>query len=280
VVTVLAVVSPKGGVGKTTVALNLAHAAAALGVETVLVDLDPQGGVAHSVTGRALAPGLYEVAHGRAALGRALQREAVAPLHVLTGGNPAADRLDDWTDLLAAGEVLHSLFRSLSSRYRLIVVDTPSGLTGPTGGALRRATHWLSPLQAEPLALRAVPQLLARLGALRDATGRPRLAGLLLTMVRTRNEVSLATAEEVLRRFPPGVVLDAFVPWDPALLAASGQGVPAALLAGGAPAVARVWGAVAAELLPRLGLTAPAPPVPEPAAPAVEPIAGPSGGQP
>lgn len=252
---VLAIVSPKGGVGKTTLALNLAYALAEQGRSTVLVDIDPQGAVGASVTGQVNAPGFYEVAGGELSLGRALEREAVAPLHLLASGRPEARHVDDWADALAWGRLPRELFRSLSLRYEMIVVDTPSGLTGPTRGVLAHATHLLVPVQAEPLALRTAPQLVERLAALGEE-GRKEagaeLLGLVPTLVRSHNRISLAAVQELYRLFPKGRVLESFVPWDPAFLEASAEGVPVAKLSGPRPAVAAVFEEMAEEIAERL----------------------------
>lgn len=256
-VKVLAVVSPKGGVGKTTLALNVAWALARRLGGAVLVDADPQGGVGHSVAaagGGGARPGLFEVHRGQVSLTRALVCEGVEPLDLLTCGHPPEAALDDWVAALSWGEVTGELFRRLAVRYPLIVVDTPSGLTGPTRGVLRHATHVLVPVQAEPLALRSAPQLLSRFAELGAGRGRLELAGFVPTMVRSRNEVSLAATQELFRLLPRQAVLESFVPWDPAFLEASARGVPAALLPGGRPAVAAVFETMADELLPRLGL--------------------------
>jgi chromosome partitioning protein len=258
---VLAVVSPKGGVGKTTVALNLAHALAARLGPVALVDTDPQGNLGHSVAARRAVGGgvgLWEVERGDVSLGRALARSAWGRdgLDLLSAGRPPGGAVDDWADALTEGSVLGPIFRRLSRRYPVVIVDTPSGLSGPTRGVMAHATHLLAPVQAEPLALRSAPQLLERLARWTGGGDRPVLAGLLPTMVRSKNPVSLGAAQELFRLFPSNVVLEAFVPWDEDLLAASAEGLPVALLGGGdgpRPAVATVFSELAEELAPRLG---------------------------
>lgn len=252
---VLAIVSPKGGVGKTTLAFNLAFALAERGSSTVLVDVDPQGAVGASVLGQVEAAGFYEVTRGEMSLTRALERDAAAPLHLLPSGRPDARAVDDWADALAWGELPRSLFRSLSLRYDVIVVDTPSGLTGPTRGVLAHATHLLVPVQAEPLALRTAPQLVERLAVLAEQAGDgggAELLGLVPTLVRSHNRISLAAVQELYRLFPEGRVLDSFIPWDPAFLEASAEGVPVGRLPGARPAVATVFDELAREISPRL----------------------------
>lgn len=251
----LAVVSPKGGVGKTTLSLNLAHAVARRGWETVLVDLDPLGGLAHSVSPQPI-PGLWEVVESGVLLGRALRWKTPgsepAPA-LLTAGSPPGARMDEWIGRLSTGEDLRSIFRALHGRFPVVIIDTPAGLGGPTRGALLHASHVISPVQAEPLALRTLPVLLDALAALRDRGVEPEMAGLVATMVRSREPVSLAAAQELFNLFPRGTVLESFIPWDPAFLHASARGEP--IVVSEKTAVAAVFHHLAGELIPRLGLT-------------------------
>jgi chromosome partitioning protein len=130
-----------------------------------------------------------------------------------------------------------------------------SGMSGPTGAVLRCSDFVLVPLQAEPLALRSMHQVLDAVGHLR-AEGAPLvIAGFLLTMLQSRQEFSLAVAQETWSSLPAHLVLEAFVPRDPAFLESSGHGVPVGLLRKRPPAVAMVFDQIAGELEPRLGLT-------------------------
>jgi len=248
------VVSPKGGVGKTTLALNLAYAMARRGWETVLVDLDPLGGLDHSLFPDRY-PGLWDVVEEGLLLGRVLHwgdRDQDATPALLGAGHPPGDRMEQWGRRLASGEGLGSIFRALHGRFPLVVMDTPAGLAGPTRGALLHATHVLSPVQAEPLALRTLPVLLDTLSALRERGAKAELVGLVASMVRSRERVSLAAAQELFRLFPPGLVLDPFIPWDPVFLEASAQGAP--VFEAEKAAVGSVFDQIAEELAPRLGL--------------------------
>lgn len=254
----LAVVSPKGGVGKTTLALNLAYAFAHRGWETVLVDFDPLGGLDRSLFADRY-PGLWDVVEEGVLLGRVLhwgERDQARAPALLGAGHPPRDRREAWGRRLASGEGLGSIFRALQGRFPLVVLDTPAGLDGPTRGALLHATHVVSPVQAEPLALRTLPVLLDTLSALGDEGARPELVGLVASMVRSREKVSLAAAQELFRLFPPGLVLDPFIPWDPIFLDASARGEPVVGSESDSRpvAVASVFDQIAEELAPRLGL--------------------------
>jgi len=252
---ILAVASQKGGVGKTTVALNLAHALSRRGWRTLLVDADPQGAVGWSVEGaRADGRGLVRWLRGELALEEAALATREEGLRLLPFGGDDDDR--DWESarsLLAEGALRWGLAEDAPGTD-VVVVDTPSGVWGPTREVLRQSDAVLVPLQAEPLAWRSLHQAVDAIEAVRGE-GRPlELAGVLLTMVATREEASLAVAQESWGSLPVELVLEAFVPRDPVFLRAAARGVPVALLERRPPPVAAVFDRVAAEVEPRLGL--------------------------
>lgn len=242
--------------GKTTVSLNLAYALAARGQRTLLIDTDPQGAIGHSLARRSgQFRGLANYSEGGEALGPLLVPTRVANLSLLLLGTLEMAGLDLFVARMGGGGPLHRLFEEAEGQgYDLALVDTPSGLHGVTAGVLRHSSHVLCPLQAEPLALRSVDQMLGMVSFLR-AEGAPlELAGFVLSMVQARNEQSLAVAREIWSSFPPEYVLETTLPRHPSFLAATAAGVPVGLLGRNAPALAGVFDQLAAELEPRLGL--------------------------
>jgi chromosome partitioning protein len=251
----VAIVSQKGGVGKTTLALNLGFSLAKLGLRVALVDADPQGGIGHSLQGAGESPGLAGYATHGTKVRDALLRTRIVGFSILPIGNVPPEFTQDFSAQLTDGMVISTVIDELAPLFDVILVDTPAGFNGVTLGALRACDLALSPLQAEPVALRTLPQLLAVVGALRAQGAHVELAGLVLCMLQQRNADSLAVAEEVWSRLPSELVFETTIPRDAAVLAASSAGVPLALMSRSyVPPVALSFDQLAAEFGRRSGI--------------------------
>ncbi len=252
---VLAVASQKGGVGKTTLALNLGYALGQRGWKTLLIDADPQGSVGLSIRGELRKrAGLAEVVAGATPLADAVVTTRLPQFTLLPVGGVPALKAAQWTAQLEDGRRLGEVFAAARELYDVVLVDTPPGMFGVALGVLREADFVTLPLQAEPLAARSVDQLLEVLGALRHQGRGAKLAGFVLTMLQSRHQDSLGVAQESWRLFPRQHVLDAAVPRDSVFLEASAEGVPVALLRRRPPAVAAVFDQLAAEIEDKIGL--------------------------
>lgn len=253
---ILAISSPKGGVGKTTVSLNLAYAFSGLRYRTLLVDLDPQGSVGLSLSGRPkTSEGLFETLAKDEDPFRRIIPTRRSELFVLTTGQVDWANLPDWSRMVNQEGRLRRMLDVARASFDLVILDTPAGCGGLTRDALGASTHVLSPLQTEPLALRALPQLLATVAAVR-AEGAPlELVGVLLTMVRFRESVAADVAQEVWGLLPDHMLMKTHIPFDRVFSEASAKGVPIGLLRRHPPPVAAVFEHLAAEMEPRLDLT-------------------------
>lgn len=250
----LVVVNQKGGVGKTTLALNLAYALASRKHRTLLVDTDPQGAIGNSLRKRSDGAGLLQFATEQRALSDAVTQTRLDGFGVLLSGTRSVPQCDQLVEALTTGNTLDRLLRAAANHCDICVLDTPSGLHGITRAVMRKASHAICPLQAEPLALRCVDQVIEAVAMIREAGEPLELTGFVLTMLQMRNEVGSSVAREVWESFPTNLVFEATIPRDSAILAAGDAGVPIALLSSPPPPIAGRFEELAIELEPRLGL--------------------------
>lgn len=252
---IIVVASLKGGVGKTTLSLNTAYALAQRKWRTLLIDADPQGSIGYSIKGTLhRQAGLAEVLAGDQALAEAVVSSRLSEFDILPVGNIPATEAFRWSVTLEDGNRIRDLFDQVREKYDVVMIDTPPAMGGVTLGALRHSDYVLMPIQAEPLAARSVSQLLEVVGSLREKGAPLQMAGAILTMLQSREDPSLAVAQESWSLFPSNLVFEATIPRDISFLHASAAGTPVALLHRRPPAVAFVFDQIAAELETKIGL--------------------------
>ena len=222
----------KGGTGKTTCALNLATALAERGRSVLLTDLDPQGSIGASLAKKDTEwTGLAEHIMNAASLGDAVLTTKLEGLNILPRGRLSAVDVCEFERALFDTPVLENVAGELGDRFDYIIMDTPSGLGMVTRAAFRVGTHLLIPLQAEPLALRSLSQILLVLDHVqRNENAGLRLLGILPTMVRLDNDVSLGVMNTVWSGL--GGLLDTYIPRADVFGSAAEAGIPVDFLGG------------------------------------------------
>jgi chromosome partitioning protein len=202
---VLSVVNQKGGVGKTTTAVNLAAALAAAERATLLIDIDPQGNAtAGVVSDRAslAAPTIYEVLLEGVPVEKATRPTPLPHLSLLPGSADLVGAEVELVEQSGREGRLREALRGIAEHFAFVVVDCPPSLGLLTLNALVASDAAVIPLQCEYYALEGLAQLMKTLGLIRERAN-PRLdvEGIVFTMFDGRTSLALQVRAEVERYF-------------------------------------------------------------------------------
>lgn len=251
--TVISVTNQKGGVGKTTTAVNLAFYLAKAGKKTLLIDFDPQGNATSGlgIDKQSLQKTIVDVVMQHATLNEAVVSTGHKNLWLVPTTPHLANTEAELNTVEQRFTRLKTAIDTRAGEYDIVIIDSPPSLSLLTVNGLIAAQYVLLPVQAEFYALEGLGQLLETMKLIRKATNPTlELLGVLPTMVDGRTTLSTQVVEEIHKHFP-GKVFKTTIPRNIRLAEAPSHGVPIGVYDRFSKG-ARAYKSLAAEVLERM----------------------------
>ncbi len=247
---IIVFVNQKGGVGKTTSAINIGAALASLGQKVLLIDFDPQGNLTSGVGGAPGGTGVYQVISGLKELKDVIHPTKVENLYLAPSSIDLSGATVELVDKEDRNDYLKRAIASVEADYDFILVDCPPSLGILTLNGLNAANEVIIPLQCEYFALEGLSLILQTIGLVQKSMNPAlKVSGILLTMYDGRTKLSQQVVRQVTEYFR-NRVFKTIIPRNIRLSEAPSHGLPV-LQYDPACIGSRSYKAVAEELINR-----------------------------
>jgi chromosome partitioning protein len=229
---IIAITNQKGGVGKTTTAMNLSASLALAGEDILVIDSDPQGNLTSGLGVKSqMTSGLYEIYSDKAALEDSILQTMIPNLYVVPTSMDLFAAEIELLDKTEREKKLKNILKPLKNRYRYIFIDCPPSFGLLTLNALVAAEAVLVPVQCEYFAMEGLSLLIKLLWRIRGSFNETLdMEGILLTMYNRHIALSRQISEDVRRVFK-SKVYDTVIPRNIILAESPSHGKPAVLYA-------------------------------------------------
>jgi chromosome partitioning protein len=202
---IISIINQKGGVGKTTSAINIAASLAVAERQTLLIDFDPQG---NASSGLGITPDqvggktIYEALVGQCSIEEILRETELPGLWVAPADQNLSGAEVELVGAIAREQKLKKLLEQVKDRFHYILIDCPPSLGLLTINALTASDSYLVPMQCEYFSLEGLSQLVSTAGLIQGALNpKLELEGILLTMFDSRNNLAHQVSDEVRKHF-------------------------------------------------------------------------------